>query len=179
MEATSKFWRPTNSIRYSGRQWSFVLPSRRTPPPFADPVVIFERAEPQHRRRRTASSRRASTRRRPPSSVTSCSSRTAIGATVHVRRPGRMERPCPERRRHPRHAGNRPRDPARRIYEGLAFKDASGRGQRQRPAAVRHRLIVLSELVLHHLARPDEKFSRRLEDFLRRILPRVLTRASQ
>ena len=39
------------------------------------------------------------------------------------------------------------------------------------------RKVLLGGLVLHHLkARPDEKFSRRLEDFLRRILPRVLTR---
>ena len=39
------------------------------------------------------------------------------------------------------HAGNRPRDPARRILRRPRLRGAAGRGQRQRPAAARHRLI--------------------------------------
>src|SRR5208337_4496983 len=52
-----------------------------------------------------------------------------------------LERPCPEGRRHARHAGNRPRDPARRILRRPRLRGAAGRGQRQRPAAACHRLI--------------------------------------
>jgi hypothetical protein len=56
-------------------------------------------------------------------------------------------------------------------------KTLKARLSNQERANDTRRKVLLGELVLHHLkARPDEKFSRRLEDFLRRILPRVLTR---
>ena len=56
-------------------------------------------------------------------------------------------------------------------------KTLKARLSKQERANDTRRKVLLGELVLHHLkARPDEKFSRRLEDFLRRILPRVLTR---
>src|SRR5271166_2056303 len=56
-------------------------------------------------------------------------------------------------------------------------EDAQGAVE-QAGARQRHKTqVLLGELVLQNLKeRPDEKFSRRLEDFLRRILPRVLTR---
>ena len=56
-------------------------------------------------------------------------------------------------------------------------KTLKARLSKQERANDTRRKVLLGGLVLHHLkARPDEKFSRRLEDFLRRILPRVLTR---
>src|SRR5271157_3047941 len=56
-------------------------------------------------------------------------------------------------------------------------KTLKARFRKQERANDTRRKVLLGGLVLHHLkARPDEKFSRRLEDFLRRILPRVLTR---
>ena len=53
-----------------------------------------------------------------------------IGATVHVRAAGRMERPRPEGRRHPRPPRNRPRDSARRILRRPDLRGPSGRRQR-------------------------------------------------
>jgi len=56
-------------------------------------------------------------------------------------------------------------------------KTLKARLRKQERANDTRRKVLLGGLVLHHLnAQPDEKFSRRLEDFLRRILPRVLTR---
>ena len=56
-------------------------------------------------------------------------------------------------------------------------KTLKARFRKQERANDTRRKVLLGGLVLHHLnAQPDEKFSRRLEDFLRRILPRVLTR---
>src|SRR5271166_5813944 len=56
-------------------------------------------------------------------------------------------------------------------------KTLKARLSKQERADDTRRKVLLGGLVLHYLkARPDEKFSRRLEDFLRRILPRVLTR---
>ncbi len=56
-------------------------------------------------------------------------------------------------------------------------KTLKARLRKQERANDTRRKVLLGGLVLHHLnAQPDEKFSRRLEDFLRRILPHVLTR---
>src|SRR5271165_4108089 len=56
-------------------------------------------------------------------------------------------------------------------------KTLKARLRKQERANDTRRKVLLGGLVLHHFnAQPDEKFSRRLEDFLRRILPRVLTR---
>src|SRR5208283_5923298 len=55
-----------------------------------------------------------------------------------------------------------------------ARRDLKARLSKQERADDTRRKVLLGGLVLHYLkARPDEKFSRRLEDFLRRILPRV------
>jgi hypothetical protein len=56
-------------------------------------------------------------------------------------------------------------------------KTLKARFRKQERANDTRRKVLLGGLVLHHLnAQPDEKFTRRLEDFLRRILPRILTR---
>src|SRR5271166_1041951 len=56
-------------------------------------------------------------------------------------------------------------------------KTLKARLSKQERANDTRRKVLLGGIVLHHLkARLDEKFSRRLEDFLRRILPRVLNR---
>ena len=137
-EAVQISWkRPQNPGRREAapvtRTASWFVPTGVAPnaTTFRDPVVIFEVLSPSTAAR-TASSRPASTRRRPRSSVTSCSSRSDR-RDRSCPGPGRMERPSPERRRHPRHAGNRPRDPARRILRRPRLRGPSGRRQRQRP----------------------------------------------
>ena len=56
-------------------------------------------------------------------------------------------------------------------------KTLKARMRKQERANDTRRKVLLGGLILHHLkARPDEKITRRLENFLRRMLPRFLTR---
>ena len=123
-EATSRSGSPTNSIRYPDGM--VVCSTRRSNRQDRSGSCRHLRgAEPQHRRQ-------GPHREGPRGAGDALVKRYVMLEQAYRRdrprpRPRRMERPRPERRRHPRHAGNRPHDPARRFYEGLAFEDASGR----------------------------------------------------
>ena len=139
MEATSRF-RSAKTAAATRTEWSFVPPSRRTPPRFRDPVVIFEVLSPS-----TAAKDRIVKAREyqatPSVKRYVMLEQDRIGATVHVRAQDGWSvlvlkdddtLDMPE-------IGLA--IPLAEFYEGLAFEDAAGRGQRQRPAAARHRLI--------------------------------------
>ena len=116
-----------NSIRYPD---GMVVCSPVAPNATAvrDPVVIFEVLSPST----AAKDRIVKAREYQATAVRQAVRHARAGAHRRDRScpgPGRVERANPERRGHPRHAGNRPRDPARRILRRSRVRGAPGRRQ--------------------------------------------------